>query len=107
MMVRTRTPGERSSGLSLFQPYYDSPYDYYGANMSHSQLNRNNNNSTSTESLTAVTSLYTIQGHASPDKPPLPRRGQRCLSSPSRTLPLAIQTIDDNDISLENIDTFV
>ncbi|CAF4348484.1 unnamed protein product, partial [Rotaria sordida] len=42
-------------------PYYDSPYDYYGAQISQPHLNKNNNNNYgSTESLTPVTSIYTI-----------------------------------------------
>lgn len=49
--------------FDFFQPFYDSPYDYYEdlqqasryLYLHQSQLNRNNNNSLSAESLTTVT----------------------------------------------------
>jgi hypothetical protein len=75
-------------------------------------LNKNNNNSSPTETLTAVTSIHTIQ--LSSTKPNLstvqtfiPRRCERRLSSPTRILTIPIETIDDKDISLNNIDTCV
>ncbi|CAF1339947.1 unnamed protein product [Adineta steineri] len=99
---------------ATFMPYYDSPYDYYGANISHSNLNKNinNNNSTSSESLTAVTSVYTIQLSSTKINPSvqqnvIPRRCHRRLSSPANILPMTVQTVDDKDISFQNIDTFV
>ncbi|CAF5122460.1 unnamed protein product, partial [Rotaria sp. Silwood1] len=86
-------------------PYYDSPYDYYGGQASQSHLNKNNNNnSVSTESLTAVTSIYTIQlspikTNISTQRAMIPRRCERRLSSPAAILPIAVQQVDDNDIS--------
>ncbi|CAF3292025.1 unnamed protein product [Rotaria sp. Silwood2] len=93
-------------------PYYDSPYDYYGAQICQPHLNKNNNNSGSTESLTAVTSIYTIQlSSIKPNVPAqraiIPRRCERRLSSPAAILPITYKQADDNDTSLENIDTFV
>jgi hypothetical protein len=72
-------------------------------------LNKNNNNSSSTESLTAVTSVYTIQ--LSPPKTHhsriIPRRCERRLSSPAMIYPLTINKLDENDVSFKNIDTCV
>jgi hypothetical protein len=102
----------------LLKPYYDSPYDYYyggdGGQVSQyqylhqSQLNKNNNNSLSTESLTAVTpnlarSVYTLQLSSHP----IQRRYKRCLSSPAIITPSA--TMIERTIlnEIENIDTFV
>ncbi|CAF4749247.1 unnamed protein product [Rotaria sp. Silwood1] len=98
---------------ATLMPYYDSPYDYYGGQASQSHLNKNNNNnSVSTESLTAVTSIYTIQlspikTNISTQRAMIPRRCERRLSSPAAILPIAVQQVDDNDISFKNIDTFV
>lgn len=64
-------------------------------------LNRNNNNSLSMESLTAVTSLGANE--FSPRKIRFLRR----LSSPARMLPITIQTVDDIEKSAKNVDTFV
>lgn len=77
--------------------------------MSHLHLNKNNNNSLSTESLTAVTSIHTIQlsstkSNLSTERTFIPRRCERRFSSPAR---ITIQTVDDEDISLTNIDTCV
>ncbi|CAF0865072.1 unnamed protein product [Adineta ricciae] len=91
---------------ATLMPYYDSPYDYYAANAScRGNLNRNNNNSLSTESLTAVTSLCTNE--FSPRNIRFLRRYERRLSSPAQILPITIQTVDDTEKSAKNVDTFV
>ncbi|CAF0974888.1 unnamed protein product [Rotaria sordida] len=98
---------------ATLMPYYDSPYDYYGAQISQPHLNKNNNNNYgSTESLTPVTSIYTIhlssiKSNALTQRAIIPRRCERRLSSPAAIVPITFKKVDDNDISLENIDTFV
>jgi len=95
--------------LSFFKPYYDSPYDYYyGGQTSQyqylhqSQLNKNNNNSLSADTLTAVTpnvakSVYTLELTAKKLSQSSTRRCQRRLSSPA----IVCSTM------MDNIDTFV
>ncbi|CAF1006936.1 unnamed protein product [Adineta ricciae] len=91
---------------ATLMPYYDSPYGYYAANATcRGNLNRNNNNSLSTESLTAVTSLCTSE--FSPRKIRFSRRHEQRLSSPARILPITIHTVDDMEKSAKNVDTFV
>ncbi|CAF5159391.1 unnamed protein product [Rotaria magnacalcarata] len=92
-------------------PYYDSPYDYYGPPVPHSNLNRNNNNSLSTESLTPVTSIYTLQlssikPNNSVQRAIIPRRCQRRFSSPAAILPITVKQADGKNIIIKNIDTF-
>ncbi|CAF4830741.1 unnamed protein product [Rotaria sp. Silwood1] len=104
-------------------PYYDSPYDYYyGGHTSQyqylhqSHLNKNNNNSLSTESLTAITpniirSVYTIQLLSTKSCPPIQRRCERRLSSPAIITTASsddtIINVNENEKSINNIDTFV
>jgi hypothetical protein len=99
----------------FFQPYYDSPYDYYygGGQVSQyqylhqSHLNKNNNNSLSAETLTAITpnlatSVYTLHLSSMKSSLPIQRRCERRLSSPA-----IITTALMNENSIKNIDTFV
>ena len=99
---------KRKQILFIFQTYYESPYDYYNDDhiseyqyLHQSHLNKNNNNSLSTESLTIVTptlvtSAYTIQ--LSPTKPCLPiqRRCKRRLSSAASITTAANERTIDN-----------
>ncbi|CAF2028355.1 unnamed protein product [Rotaria magnacalcarata] len=100
-----------NSSESALMPYYDSPYDYYGPPVPHSNLNRNNNNSLSTESLTPVTSIYTLQlssikPNNSVQRAIIPRRCQRRFSSPAAILPITVKQADGKNIIIKNIDTF-
>ncbi|CAF0880745.1 unnamed protein product [Rotaria sordida] len=104
-------------------PYYDSPYDYYYGGqgsqyqyLHQSHLNKNNNNSVSTESLTAVTpnvirSVYTIQLLSTKSCPPIRRRCERRLSSPviitSAASDDTIINVNEHENSIDDIDTFV
>ncbi|CAF2588916.1 unnamed protein product [Rotaria sp. Silwood2] len=104
-------------------PYYDSPYEYYYGDQTsqyqylhQSHLNKNNNNSLSTESLTAVTpnlirSVYTIQLLSTKLNPSIQRRCERRLSSPAIITTTAseetIMNVNENENSIDNIDTFV
>jgi hypothetical protein len=74
--------------------------------------NNNNNNFSSTESLNAVKSVYTLElstskSNISTERIVIPRRCERRLSAPGLILPITIKKTDEKDISLENIDTFV
>lgn len=81
--------------------------------MSNSHLNKNNNNSLSIESLTGVTSLYTVQlssakVHNSTRQAFIPRRCERRLSSPAAILPITtVKQADDKNIFINNADTYV
>lgn len=75
-----------------------SQYQY----LHQSHLNKNNNNSLSAESLTAVTpnlatSVYTLQLSS--------HRCQRRLSLPS--ILTTTEIVNENENSIDNIDTFV
>lgn len=77
-----------------------SQYQY----LHQSHLNKNNNNSLSAESLTAITpnlatSVYTLQLSSIKSSYPMSNRYQRRLSLPS--------ILPKTEDSIENIDTFV
>ncbi|CAF2220155.1 unnamed protein product [Rotaria magnacalcarata] len=104
-------------------PYYDSPYDYYYGNVSQyqylhqSHLNKNNNNSYSTESLTAITpnlaaSVYTIKLSSTKSCVGIRRRRERRLSSPAVLTTAVLNNhtaidIDEKLDSVDNSDSFV